>query len=81
MKLPVKGGAPIQNNFELIITNSIYRPEEVFKYLGKKNAKQILRRIFNSHLKSAVYQLTANQQQLAEALSDNFSMNSLEFEK
>lgn len=75
--LPVKG-SQIRNNFDLIIVNSIYKPEEVFSYLGKDSAVQILRRIFNSESKSRVYQITANDQQLKEARQLN--LDKVEFQ-
>lgn len=81
IELPVKGEKSFRNNFELIIINSIYRPEEVFKYLGKKNAKQILRRIFKFHKKSSVYHIIPNLEQLAQTEREDFKeMNDLEFE-
>lgn len=79
-QLDVKSNPKIDNNFELIIINSIYRPEEVFKYLGKKNAKQVLRRIFNSHKNSCVYKLTPNEKQLKQSEKGDFEMNDLDFQ-
>lgn len=54
----------IKNNFELIMINSIYRPEEVFGYLGKRNAAQVLRRIFNPIFDCKVYEIKANKAQI-----------------
>jgi dihydroorotase len=68
------------NNFELIIVNSIYRPEEVFKYLGRNNARQILRRLFSSHFGSSVYHLTSNEKQLEISKRPDFKMSDLEFQ-
>jgi hypothetical protein len=79
-KLDVKNGQKIDNNFELIFINSIYRPEEVFSFLGKRNAKQVLRRIFNSHTDSCVYNLTPNLEQLEQSKKDGFKMSAREFE-
>lgn len=75
--LQVKG-ARIRNNFELIIINSIYRPEEIFYHLGKIDGKQTLRRIFNNYIDSRVYKINANYEQLEEAKS--LKLNSIEFE-
>lgn len=55
---------PIENNFELIIINSLYRPEEIFKQLGKRTAEQVLRRIFNSKNSSKVLEIKSNKEQL-----------------
>lgn len=76
--LPVKN-SQIRNNYELIIVNSIYSPEEVFSSLGKRTAGQILRRIFNSETKSRVYKITANEEQLKEA--ENLELSRIEFSK
>lgn len=64
--LLVTKGSHIRNNFDLIVINSIYRPEQVFAYLGRKEATQVIRRIFNKHIDCRVYQIFANQKQLAE---------------
>lgn len=54
----------IQNNFELIVVNSLWRPEKVFGYLGKKKSSQILRRIYDVKNKSYVLKVIANDVQL-----------------
>lgn len=70
----------IQNNFELIIINSLYRPEEVFSYLGKRVAGQVLRRIFSPYFKCKVYEIRANQQQLSSFLQSEQSMSNRQFQ-
>lgn len=56
----------IKNNFELIIINSLYPPERVFKCLLKEDATQILRRIYNKTFGCLVLECKANEQQLAK---------------
>lgn len=80
-RLDVKNNQKIDNPFELIVINSIYRPEEVFSYLRKNDAKQVLRRIFNSHSKSSVYHLIPNSEQLKLSNSPDFKMTDREFEE
>ena len=77
--LPTKGSL-IRNNFNLIIVNSVYRPEFIFNYLTKEEAEQVLRRIFNSHTESMVYHLTPNNEQLKLSKSKDFKkMSDSEF--
>jgi len=76
--LPVKN-SEIRNNYELIIINSIYSPEEVVGFLGKAVAEQTLRRIFNSESDSQVYKITANYEQLKKA--KELKLTRLEFSK
>ena len=77
--LPTKGSL-IRNNFELIIVNSIYRPEFIFGFLTRGESVQIFRRIFNSHTDSAVYCLTPNNEQLKLSRTKEFNkMSDSEF--
>jgi hypothetical protein len=69
----VTKGSHIKNNFELIIINSIHRPEEIFGYLGKKTSTQVLRRIFNPFLDCRVYQIFPNLNQLGEITNKSFN--------
>lgn len=70
----------IKNNFELIIINSLYRPEEVFGYLGKRAAGQVLRRIFSPFFDCQVYQINSNEQQLDELLNSRKKLSNKEFQ-
>lgn len=54
----------MNNNFELIIINSILRPEEIFSCLGEEACKQIFRRIWNNNNGSKVLEIKANEKQL-----------------
>jgi hypothetical protein len=38
----------------------------VFAYLGRKEATQVIRRVFNKHLNCKVYKIIANKKQLEE---------------
>jgi hypothetical protein len=78
--LPTKGSY-IRNNFELIIVNSIYPPEEVFSYLGKKISSQILRRIFDKLMDCKVFNIFPNEIQISEIKSKNLSLSNLDFQK
>jgi hypothetical protein len=69
----------ITNNFELIIINPIYRPEEVFAYLGKRLSGQVLRRIFNPFFSCEVYEIKTNYQQLQEILRKKMMISMKEF--
>lgn len=62
--LLVNSGRHMLNNFELIVVNSIYRPEEVFGYLGKSTASQVLRRIYDKQNGSFVLEIKENEEQL-----------------
>ena len=72
-------GSYIRNKFELIIINSIYKPEQVFSYLGKKNASQILRRIFNPYLNCLVYEVKTNKKQLR--LAKKLNLTEIDFQE
>ncbi len=70
----------IRNNFELIIINSLYRPEKVFSYLGRRVASQVLRRIFSPFFDCKMYQIKANQRQLKSFLHRGEKMSNREFQ-
>lgn len=73
-------GSKIHNDFQLIIINSIYRPEEVFGYLGKRASGQILRRIFNPFFDCMVYEIKANEEQLKEIRANQKKFSQIEFQ-
>ena len=70
----------IENNFELIIINSVSQPEEIFAYLGKRIAKQILGRIFNPYIYCEVYEIQNNEEQLEKVLKENLVFSDEEFQ-
>lgn len=70
----------IANNFQLIVINSLYRPEEVFAYLGKRVAGQVLRRIFSPFFQCQVYEIRENKAQLATVLKEKKEMSNQEFQ-
>lgn len=57
-------GAGIRNNFELIVINSIFKPEEVFTHLEKNITEQILRRLYDQNVGCKVYEIRANLRSL-----------------
>lgn len=73
-------GSHIRNNFELIIINSIYHPEEIFFYLGKASS-QVLRRIYNQIMDCHVYHIFPNRKQLSQIIKENKEFHSdIEFQ-
>lgn len=74
--LLVTKGSHVRNNFDLIIINSIYRPEFVFSYLGRDVASQVIRRIYNKAFDCCVYHIFPNKKQQLLVENGNISFPS-----
>lgn len=78
--LLVTRGSHIRNNFELIVINSLYKPENVFKYLEENIASQVLRRIYNPLLGCRVYKIRENKKQIEEATKKRLIFSDAQFQ-
>lgn len=62
--LKIDSGRYMINSFELVVINSLWRPEEVFECSGKEKIEQILRRIYDIQNGSKVFEIAKNKEQL-----------------